>query len=141
MHKYDCKMNAAHFTNMSTGHNRSIMIAKLSSFVPCKVAPPVLPTGGIRKYQTCSTIRSFTIFFKLSFSVWYQLMKSYLREWKLNVISAFRKVDMDRNLIRVYAGHTVTRDLRTINFNIFLSSTHAFLKCSVPFSFSDKTFV
>lgn len=71
--------------------------------------------------------------------VWrYQLIKIYLLGWKLNVISAFRKVGMDGNLIRVYADQTITHDPVTINCNIILSLTLSLYKCRVPLSFQTK---
>ena len=45
---------------------------------------------------------------------------------------------MDRNVIRVYADHTITHAPVTINCNIIPSLTLSFYKCSVPFSFQTK---
>jgi len=53
-HKEGCKTKATHFTNMATGHNRFLMVAEISSYVPWKTATPLSPWGEYPKLQNLS---------------------------------------------------------------------------------------
>jgi hypothetical protein len=49
-HNSGCKMYGTHFTNKATGHNKVLLVAELSSSVPCRTTAPLLPTALIRNY-------------------------------------------------------------------------------------------
>jgi hypothetical protein len=58
-------MNGAHFANKTTGHSKVLMVAELTSSVPCKTTASVLPSERIRNnplpYYTKAMINDYEV--------------------------------------------------------------------------------